>query len=124
LLVPGLMPGAYYWRVSALDTDNREGGFTDFAKFSVTRQVAKAEPPELRLSQPTISVDGLVTVNGVTHPDAVVTINDERVEVRPDGSFRHYFTISRTGRHHIVVKAYKRSGGTAEKTIFATIGSN
>jgi hypothetical protein len=65
-----------------------------------------------------------VTISGLTDPDAVVTVNDERVEVRSDGSFRHYFTISRAGRHPIVVKAHKRSGGTAEKTIYAEIGSN
>jgi hypothetical protein len=124
VLVPGLTPGTYYWRVSAVDGDNREGGFTDFAKFTVTRQAARVDPPQLRLSQPTVSLDGLVTINGLTDPDAVVTVNDERVEVKPDGSFRHYYQADRPGRHPFVVKANKRSGGTAEQTIYATVGSN
>jgi hypothetical protein len=124
VLVPGLTPGTYYWRVSAVDGDNREGGFTDFGKFTVTRQAARAEPPQLRLSQPTVTLEGLVTINGLTDPDAVVTVNDERVEVKPDGSFRHYFQAERPGRHPFVVKAHKRSGGTAEQTIYATVGSN
>jgi hypothetical protein len=123
-LVPGLRPGTYYWRVSAIDGKNNEGGFSEFSKFTITSQAARLEPPPLRLVQPTVSLDGLVTVNGVTEPDAVVTVNDERVDVRADGSFRHYFTISSPGRHAIVVKAFKRSGGTAEKTVYATIGSN
>jgi hypothetical protein len=123
-LVPGLRPGTYYWRVSAIDGKSNEGGFSEFSKFTITSQAARLEPPPLRLVQPTVSLDGLVTVNGVTEPDAVVTVNDERVDVRADGSFRHYFTISSPGRHAIVVKAFKRSGGTAEKTVYATIGSN
>jgi hypothetical protein len=110
--------------VSAIDGKNNEGGFSEFSKFTITSQAARLEPPPLRLVQPTVSLDGLVTVNGVTEPDAVVTVNDERVDVRADGSFRHYFTISSPGRHAIVVKAFKRSGGTAEKTVYATIGSN
>ena len=124
VMVPGLRPGTYYWRVSAIDSKTNEGGFSEFSKFTLTSQAARLEPPPLRLSQPTVSVDGLITVNGVTEPDAVVTVNDERVDVKADGSFRHYFTISSPGRHAIVVKAYKRSGGTAEKTIYATIGSS
>jgi len=124
VMVPGLRPGTYYWRVSAVDSKKNEGGFSEFSKFTLTSQAARLEPPPLRLSQATVSVDGLITVNGVTEPDAVVTVNDERVDVKADGSFRHYFTISSPGRHAVVVKAFKRSGGTAEKTIYATIGSN
>jgi hypothetical protein len=122
--VPSLMPGTYYWHVSAIDAEEREGGFAPFAKFTVTRQAERAEPPQLRLSPATVAVDGLVTINGKTDPGTVVTINNERVEVKSDGSFRHYFTINRPGRHPIVVKARKRSGGTAEKTIYADVGSN
>jgi hypothetical protein len=76
------------------------------------------------LSSPSVSIDGLVTINGLTEPDAVVTINEERVSVKSDGSFRHYLTFTRSGRHPIVVKAHKRSGGTAEETIYADIGSD
>ena len=124
VLVPGLLPGTYYWSVSAIDASNREGGLSDFAKFTVTTQAPTAAPPKLQLAQPSVAVDGLVTVNGVTEPDAVVTVNDKRVEVKPDGSFRYYFTITQPGRHPIVVKAHNRSGGTAEKTVFATLGSD
>jgi hypothetical protein len=70
-----------------------------------------------------VSIDGVVRFNGATDPDAVVTVNDERVPVKPDGSFQHYFIIGSPGRHDIVVKAYKRSGGTAEKVFQVTVGS-
>lgn len=75
------------------------------------------------MSNPTATLDGVVTFNGTTDPDAVVTVNNERVSVRPDGSFQHYFIIGRPGRHEIIVKAFKRSGGTAEKVFQVTIGS-
>ena len=122
-VVPGLAAGTYYWKVSAVDEDSREGGFSDFAKFSIATRPSGAEPPKLLVSQPTVSIDGVVRFNGATDPDAVVTVNDERVAVKPDGSFQHYFILGSPGRHDIVVKAYKRSGGTAEKVFQVTVGS-
>jgi hypothetical protein len=124
VLVPGLSPGTYFWSVSAIDSNNREGGASDFAQFTITSRAQSGEPPKLVVPQPRVSIDGLVTLNGMTDPDAVITVNDKRVSVKPDGSFREYLPYSRPGRHSIVVKAHKRSsGGTAEKTIYVTIGS-
>ncbi len=123
VLVPGLAPGTYYWSVSAIDANNREGGSSDFAKFSVTSQTQSTEPPKLVVPQPTVSIDGLVTLNGMTDPDTVITVNDQRVSVKSDGTFREYLPFTTPGRHPIVIKAHKRSGGTAEKTIYVTIGS-
>ncbi len=122
-VVPGLAPGAYYWKVSAEDGENRQGGYSDFAKFSISTRAKTNTPPKLLVSNPTATLDGVVTFNGTTDPDAVVTVNNERVSVRPDGSFQHYFIIGRPGRHEIIVKAFKRSGGTAEKVFQVTIGS-
>ena len=122
-VVPGLATGTYYWKVSAVDGESREGGFSEFAKFSIATRPSDAEPPKLLVSQPAVSIDGVVRFNGVTDPDAVVTVNDERVKVKPDGSFQHYFIIGSPGRHDIVVKAHKRSGGTAEKVFQVTVGS-
>ncbi|MFQ5791602.1 MAG: hypothetical protein ACE5JI_14110 [Acidobacteriota bacterium] len=124
VLVQNLVAGTYYWRVSAIDANNQEGGPSDFAKFTITSRVAAAGPPELLVSQPRVSIDGVVTVAGKTDPVAVVTIDDTRVSVKPDGTFRHYFTLKRAGRHPIVVKAHKRSGGTAQKIVYADIGSD
>jgi hypothetical protein len=123
VLVPGLAAGTYYWLVSAIDSNHREGGSSDFAKFSITSQIQTAEPPKLIVPQPTVSIDGLVTLNGLTDPDTVITVNDQRVSVKSDGTFRQYLPFSHPGRHPIVVKAHKRSGGTAEKTIYVKIGS-
>lgn len=122
-IVPGLASGTYYWKVSAEDADNRQGGYSDFAKFRISTRASTNTPPKLLVSKPIATLDGVVTFNGTTDPDAVVTVNNERVSVRPDGSFQHYFIIGRPGRHEIIVRAYKRSGGTAEKVFQVTIGS-
>ncbi len=122
-VVPGLAPGAYYWKVSAEDGEERQGGYSDFAKFIISSRARTNTPPKLLVAPPTATLDGVVTFNGTTDPDAVVTVNNERVSVRPDGSFQHYFIIGRPGRHEIIVKAFKRSGGTAEKVFQVTIGS-
>jgi hypothetical protein len=124
VLIPGLSPGTYFWSVSAIDNNNREGGASDFAQFTITSRAQSGELPKLVVPQPRVSIDGLVTLNGVTDPDAVITVNDKRVSVKPDGSFRDYLPYGTPGRHSIVVKAHKRSGGgTVEKTIYVTIGS-
>lgn len=123
-VIPGLTPGTYYWKVCATDNESREGGFSDFAKFIIATKDSEVAPPKLVVSTPTATIDGVVSFHGMTDPDAVVTVNNERVSVQPDGSFRHYFMIRSPGRHDIVVKALKRSGGTAEKVFQVTIGSD
>ena len=73
-------------------------------------------------------MDGLVTVTGKTDAGAFVTVDrglgDDRVQVKPDGSFTYYFQVLETGKHPVVVKARKRDGGgVAEKTVYAEIGT-
>ena len=60
--LPGLDVGTYYWRVAAVNKDAVEGGFSDVARFKVTRRQAGAA----RLSQP---------------PLASLTVNGQRIDV-------------------------------------------
>ena len=127
----GLTAGAYWWEVKALDRESREGVPSELAKFTLSSRAASNEgtPPELTVFTPSISLDGLVTVRGKTVVEAFVTVDTgngaTRVDVRGDGSFTHYFTVTETGRHKVVVRARKRDGGRpAEKTVYAQIGSD
>jgi hypothetical protein len=131
ILHRSLNAGTYYWQVTAIDAENRRGAPSEFAKFTVTSRVvdADATPPELTVYKPTISLDGLVTVQGKTDSGAVVTVDrglgDDRAQVKSDGSFTYYFQVRETGRYPVVVKARRRDGGgVAEKTVYAEIGTD
>lgn len=115
--------------MTAIDDENRRGAPSEFAKFTVSSraEAVDATPPELTVFKPTVSLDGLVTVNGKTEAGAVVTVDrgmgDDRIQVKGDGTFTYYFQVRETGRHPVLVKARKRDGGgVAEKTVFAEIG--
>lgn len=117
---PGL--GSYFWRVRAIDAKNLEGGFSAFARFTITNPASAAKPPALVVREEH-SLDGLVTVTGQTDADALLTVNNDKVAVKPDGSFATYIDLSgRPGRHAIVVKAMNRGGGLAEKTLYVALG--
>jgi hypothetical protein len=131
ILHKGLGAGTYYWQVTAIDADNRRGAPSDFAKFTISSRVAASEgkPPDLTVFKPTVTLDGLVTVRGKTDAGILITVDrgmgDDRVEVKEDGSFIYYFTVREAGRHPVVVKARRRdSGGVAEKTVYAEIGTD
>jgi hypothetical protein len=129
VLHQGLDPGTYYWQVTAIDRDNRQGAPSEFAKFTVRLHVDQSAPPELTVFKPAVALDGLVTVQGRTDAGVVVTVDhgmgDDRVQVKGDGSFTYRFLVRSAGRHPVVVKARKRDGGgVAEKTVYAEIGTD
>lgn len=129
VLHQGLEPGTYYWQVTAIDRDNRQGAPSEFAKFSVRVRVEQTAPPELTVFKPAVALDGLVTVQGRTDAGVVVTVDhgmgDDRVQVKGDGSFTYRFLVTSAGKHPVIVKARKRDGGgVAEKTVYAEIGTD
>ncbi len=130
ILHKGLPAGTYYWQVTAIDRDNRQGAPSEFAKFTVSsRAVDAGASPELTVFKPTVTLDGLVTVRGRTDAGIVVTVDrgmgDDRVEVKGDGTFTYYFTVREAGRHEVTVKARKREGGgVTEKKVYAEIGTD
>lgn len=129
VLHQGLDPGTYYWQVTAIDRDNRQGAPSEFAKFTVRTHVEQSAPPELTVFRPSVALDGLVTVQGRTDAGVVVTVDhgmgDDRVQVRGDGTFTYRFLVGSAGKHPVVVKARKRDGGgVAETTVYAEIGTD
>lgn len=123
VIVPGLPSGSYLWRVAAIDEKKNAGGFSELARFTVSSEELKAKPPTLLVSEPEVSpLEGLVTLSGHTDEDVLLTVNDEKVGVKPGGQFRHYISLSGTGKHAIVIKAQSRNGGVAEKTFVVTVG--
>ena len=124
-----LEPGTYFWQVTAIDRDARRGAPSSLAKFTVRKVVARAANLDLTVFKPSVSVDGLVTIQGRTDVNSVVTVDygmgDDRVQVKSDGSFIYRFLVESVGRHPVIVKARARDGGgVAEKTVYAETGTD
>ncbi len=114
--IRGLELGRYYWRVSALDKDGVEGGFSPFFSFTLARHPrtsAEAEPP---LTIESIDVrSNILQVKGRTEPGATITVNGQRVEVGADGAFNEYVTLDKGGAQVVVVRATGLNGGAHEE---------
>ena len=125
VLHPGLEPGTYYWKVSAIGHNNRPGA-PSVATF-VVRRNPEPLPPRLAVAEPTVTIDGLVTLRGQTDADCAVTItygdDDVPATVSTDGSFMYRFLLNESGRHSVTVRSRaRRNGGVAEKKIFLELG--
>lgn len=112
-----LEPGTYFWQVTAIDLEARRGAPSSLAKFTVRKVVERAASLDLTVFKPSISLDGLVTVQGRTEVNSVVTVDygmgDDPVNVKS------------AGRHQVIVKARARDGGgVAEKTVYAETGTD
>ncbi|TDI39722.1 MAG: hypothetical protein E2P02_17965 [Acidobacteria bacterium] len=124
-----LEPGTYFWQVTAIDGDGRRGAPSSLAKFTVRKVVNRTASLALTVFKPSVSLDGLVTVQGRTDVNSVVTVDygmgDDRVQVKSDGTFIYRFLVTSAGRHRVVVKARARDGGgVAEKTVYADTGTD
>lgn len=114
----GLAPGKYYWRVRAVGVNRTQGGFSEFARFTVPGAVPG--PP---LVVESLEVrKNVVQISGRTEPGATVTVNDQRIDVREDGSFAEFVTLPRLGEQTIVVRAQGARGSvtTREQRVRAT----
>jgi hypothetical protein len=107
----GLEVGTYFWRVSAMDKEGAEGAFSDSSRFTVTKSATGPPPP---LAVDTLEVRGnVLQVKGRTEAGASLTVNGQRVDVRPDGSFDEFLTFE-GGRQTVVIRATGVSGGVSE----------
>jgi hypothetical protein len=109
--------GKYYWRVAAVDKENNEGSFSQFSRFTVTRQseagVREGPPPPLVIESLDVRTN-ILQAKGRTEPGATVTVNGQRVDVRDDGSFNEFIALQKTGRQVVTIRALGINGGVAE----------
>lgn len=120
--VRGLEEGRYFWRVASIGPGDAEGGFSDPARFELSR--APAPPPGPRLQIQALDVRGsILQVRGRTAPGSQVTVNGQPVEVRPDGSFAEFITLGGAGRQQVVIQSRSPEGGVREETRTVDVGS-
>jgi hypothetical protein len=114
----GLDTGKYYWRVAALDAAGVEGPYSDFARFTVSRPLGvgrgSGPPPVLVLQQPLEVRSNILQVKGRTEPGSTLTVNGQRVDVAPDGSFNEFVTLDKPGKQTVLIRAMGLNGGVRE----------
>lgn len=111
--VRGLEEGSYVWRVAAIDKDGSEGAFSEHFAFALRRPLPSEAPPSLRIDA--LDVRGaILQIKGRTQPGATLTVNDQRVDVQPDGSFNEFLSLEQ-GKQEIVIRATGPNGASAEQ---------
>ncbi len=112
--------GAFYWRVASFGPDGDLGPFSTARRFRVTgigsspsRPVERDKtPPALRIKRP-FSVGGqYYIIEGQAEPGVSVFVNDQEINVEPDGSFRKLVSFDKVGWNTVVVKAVDPAGNT------------
>ncbi len=118
--------GSFYWRVASVGPDGDAGPFSSFRRFRVSggkgpaATSADTTPPALRLNKPAPIGGPFFMVEGVTEPGATVFINDEEVDVEPNGHFKKLVSFTKTGSNAVVVKAVDPAGNQTvrSETVF------
>jgi hypothetical protein len=118
--IAGLEPGDYFWRVRAIDADNKSSDVSDSFKFIL---VIQGKEQEMLLEVNSTELQGnVVEVIGRTEPGAALIINGEEVaSIQSDGHFRHFLPPMGKGSHEIVITGQNRRGGTATKRVEVVI---
>lgn len=121
LTVKGLPMGDFHWRVAAINAEGNASAFSMPRKFTLKELdpvVAGDDktPPPLRLSKKMV-FENIVIITGQTESDASVTVNDESVDVEPDGSFSHFMVLISDGANNINVIARDTAGNVTRKSL-------
>jgi hypothetical protein len=118
--ITGLDPGDYFWRVRAIDADNKTSDASDPFKFIL---VVHGKEQEMLLEVDSTELQGsVVEVIGRTEPGAALIINGEQVaSIQADGHFRHFLPAMTKGSHEIILTGQNRRGGTSTKRVEVVI---
>ncbi len=116
--LPALETGVYYWKVAARDAKGAEGGFSEPWRFTIAK--SNATPPPLTVDL--VERKGNVLhVRGRTAPGATLTIDGERIEVQPDGSFEEHLLVEGSLGASVRLSSMGAKGGVAQITHGVTV---
>jgi hypothetical protein len=118
-----LEAGSYYWKVSALDAAGAEGGFSDLWRFTLTKAPQSTAPPPPLVVDAAELRGNMLHVQGRTEAGSQVTLDGERLEVQPDGSFNEFVTFDGGPGATVVVRATSPRGGASEQRRRVTVAN-
>ncbi|MBI1746658.1 MAG: FecR domain-containing protein [Acidobacteria bacterium] len=114
--------GPYFWRVDSINNKGLESPPGDVFSFNIIpKHHEDASPHDIHLKVNKIIPFGhYFQVVGKTDPGVMVYINDEVVEVKGDGSFKHFTRpYESTGKHTLAVVGRDLSG--LNKSLYETV---
>ena len=113
VVLPDLVTGGYYWRVSARDPGGMEGAFSETRKFRIgsdrERGPVDKVPPPLQLID-FLPSGALVIIKGRTESAATVAIDGQPVDVYDDGSFTAVVKMKHDGPNTVEIIAQDTAG--------------
>lgn len=121
VVVPGLPPRGYYWRVATMDREGEQGPWSEIRRFTV--RVGGSEPdrppPGLSIVE-TIPLHDRMIVEGQTEPYVTleVHINGRKygnVDVSETGTFQQIVPYAREGRNEICFIGHDAYGTEARE---------
>ncbi len=111
--IPGLQEGSYYWRVSAIDAQAVESGFSETRRFKVggarEQRTEDTIPPPLELMD-FLPSGHLVIINGRTEPGAILSVDGQKIDVYDDGAFTAVVRMKKEGLNELVIVAQDPAG--------------
>ena len=112
-------PGAYHWRVAALDRFGLPGEWSVPSSFDVLDDTT---PPFLVIASPvdaSVLDTALIEVVGETEPGATVTLNGAYLDVGAEGRFSGALDAT-AGSNTLLLEAVDAAGNRAERAIDVT----
>jgi hypothetical protein len=110
--VSGLDEGTYYWIVNSIDAKGVESQPSEPNRLNLVQEVGSGSQAYLEITK-IIQHGKVVEVQGKTEPNSTVIINNEQVfSITPDGAFRHFISLPKSGSNQISITAQNRKGDT------------
>jgi len=110
----GFAEGTYYWRVAAMGPTRDQSSFSNYYKFrlrSLIRRIKSGDtiPPKLFVDEP-IAFGNIFLISGKTEAGVLLTINNQRIDVEDNGTFKDFITLYKEGRNELIIIAQDPSG--------------
>jgi len=119
VVIDGITPGEYYWKVSAVSRSGVKGPFSETRLFRVTTQTIRdtgdTTPPKLEITD-LVQTGAMLIINGRTEPGAQVWIDNDKVDVSDDGTFYTVLRLRQEGANQLRIVAQDAVGNQEVKT--------
>ena len=119
VVIDGVTPGEYYWKVSAVSRSGVAGPFSETRLFRVSTQTIRdtgdTTPPQLQITD-LVQTGAMLIINGRTEPGAQVWIDNDKVDVSDDGTFYTVLRLRQEGINQLRIVAQDAVGNQEVKT--------
>lgn len=126
VVIDGIRPGEYFWKVAALSTAGVRGPYSDVRRFRVSAQRIRdredVTAPTLEITEK-VQTGPMLILNGRTEPGALLWVDNEKVDVDDDGSFYAVIRLRKEGVNDVVIAAQDPAGNVRKLTERAYVES-